>query len=468
MNELFENRDKNHVSKLFEKYSDRIDAVAKAKPDLNKMQAYNLAQTLANTEKFFEKRSRKLNEATQAGDVGTFRKYALDLVTAVMPNLQAEDIVTVQSLPRKVGQIFYIKYVYGSDKGQVEKGDTLWSPFEMAPNEYDHLNYSSETIDQEILSDGSDTNIKGNLGYVPVRPGTIVIDVGGYELTDDGDGNITGPNVDEGEIDYSSGEYDITFDSAPNTDVVADYEYNLEHAPSTIPQVDTKVDEITVTARPRKLRTLMGFDAIYDFEMEHGEDLEDMVMEAAGSELVHAIDGEIMLDLFRQAGGTTTWEKAIPSPELSQHDHFRSFLNEITSTSNDIFQRTKRAVGNFIICGKKAGTVLQSVAGQRLQVSAGRQNEGPHKLGVLDGQWDVYKNPFYNEDWYLIGYKGGLEFEAGYVYAPYLPFFSTDSIMLDDFVSRRGYATSYGKRMLNNKVYVAGTITQDEDFYLTT
>lgn len=45
-----------------------------------------------------------------------------------------------------------------------------------------------------------------------------------------------------------------------------------------------------------------------------------------------------------------------------------------------------------------------------------------------------------------------------YVYAPYLPVFATQLIMLDDFIGRRGFATSYGKKMLNNLFYVAGTM----------
>ena len=39
-----------------------------------------------------------------------------------------------------------------------------------------------------------------------------------------------------------------------------------------------------------------------------------------------------------------------------------------------------------------------------------------------------------------------------------MPIVTTDLIMLDDFVGRRGWATSYAKKMVNNKLYIRGRI----------
>ncbi len=41
-----------------------------------------------------------------------------------------------------------------------------------------------------------------------------------------------------------------------------------------------------------------------------------------------------------------------------------------------------------------------------------------------------------------------------------MPIVTTDLIMLDDFVGRRGWATSYAKKMVNNKLYLKGKITE--------
>ena len=58
-----------------------------------------------------------------------------------------------------------------------------------------------------------------------------------------------------------------------------------------------------------------------------------------------------------------------------------------------------------------------------------------------------------------MGYKGASYLDAGYVYAPYMPLYATPTQVLDDFIFRKGLATSYGQVMLNNKLYAKGNIT---------
>ena len=44
------------------------------------------------------------------------------------------------------------------------------------------------------------------------------------------------------------------------------------------------------------------------------------------------------------------------------------------------------------------------------------------------------------------------------IYAPYMPILSTDLLMPADFKGQQGYATSYGKKMVNSKMYIRGKI----------
>lgn len=57
-----------------------------------------------------------------------------------------------------------------------------------------------------------------------------------------------------------------------------------------------------------------------------------------------------------------------------------------------------------------------------------------------------------------MSYKGTNFLETGYVYAPYMPVLSTDILMPADFNGQQGYATSYGRKMLNGKMYLRGRI----------
>lgn len=165
-----------------------------------------------------------------------------------------------------------------------------------------------------------------------------------------------------------------------------------------------------------------------------------------------------MNDLYLQAGLNSSWD-INKSDYISQKEHRETFISEISAASNSIFQETRRAVGNYMITGKKGADVLESLGAPRYSANGATNISGPHFAGTLDNKWKVYKNPFYGQNQYLVGFKGDLFLDAGFVYAPYLPVFATSLLMMEDFVGRRGFATSYGKRMLNNIVFVKGEIT---------
>jgi len=454
------------TQKLFEKWGKKIKAVRKAQSNFSDSNALKLARVLENTKREITKAERTY-EGTQPVDVGPFKKYAFDILTALMPNLIAEDLVSVQPMDTKVGRVFYLRYLYGSDKGNISAGDTMFGPYQVGPKGYDASKYSSEYVENEILATPDDYDdddpwiYTGNIAYVPIRPGYIVIDTGTVQVTDDGDGNLEGTGV-TGTIDYESGAYTLEYTVQPQNDLIAEYQYDLEHAPSTIPEVTVRVDERIITARARKLKALYAFDAAYDLQQEQGIDLDDALLETITTEIKHEIDGEVMLDLYNQAGIQSEWDITIPSPELSQKEHYESFIAQLSADSNSIFQETRRAVGNFIVVGKTAADVLEALGEPRYTGQTTGVQAGPHQAGVLDNKWNIYKNPYYNEDEYLVGYKGDLFLDAGYVLAPYLPVFATQLLMMEDFVGRRGFATSNGKRMLNNKLYVKGTVEQSE------
>ena len=63
-----------------------------------------------------------------------------------------------------------------------------------------------------------------------------------------------------------------------------------------------------------------------------------------------------------------------------------------------------------------------------------------------------------NFNWYLVRESVTLKVDAGYVYAPYMPLYATPTQVLDDFIFRKGLATSYGQAMINNKLYAKGSI----------
>lgn len=458
-----------------QKWSKRIDEankilVEEGRKPLDLMKQVALAKVLENTQKRI---NYELREATQNSMVGPYKRYALDIITGMFPNLIAMDLVNVQPLENKVGIINYVRYSAGSkkagyDPGNPEVNNTFATTFNYFGS---NKNYTAQKIDaHEMVGawSASDTTLTINLDWRPVIPESVVIELDGVTYRDHGDQKIykvvgsgsPDTEVTGSSIDYSTGVVTLKL-AAQNTDapVVAWY-YNNEYAPAEVPEIDLSIDSIMVTAKSRKLKALWSFDAAYELQKEYGSDLNAMLAAQAAAEIGHEIDVEILDDLLHGAYVSAsqpmlTWDAEVPYG-VSQAQHFESLRSVFNRGSNRIYQNTKRAVGNFVVVGTNVATVLESTPS--FKASDLGSNIGPYFLGDWGG-FKVYKNPFYDPNNFVVGYKGNSLFDAGYCYAPYMPVATTQMLMLADFQGQQGWATSYGKTMLNPFMYASGSIT---------
>lgn len=462
-------------SAIVKKWGVRINEVnslfneSKQSP-LNLEQQVALAKILENTQKRI---SYDLNESTQNTMVGPYKKYALDIITGMVPNLIAFDLVNVQPIENKMGIINYIKYSAGSAKGNTAANSEWATTFNYTGSD---KQYTQQAVTSQPLTYVADSGDASLLNFVlpwkPVVPGSVklTIGVGGNAIiavdvpaTSSLVG--TGANaagVTSGTINYSTGVVSINYaqNVAGGTEAVADWSYNNEYAPVDVPEINLSIESIPVLARSRKLKALWSFDAAYEMQKEYGQDLNGLLAAQAAAEIAHEIDVEILDDLYNMAFTSVTqpaltWNASVPVG-VSQAQHFESLKTVFNRASNRIFQNTKRAMGNFAVVGTNVATVLESTPS--FKASDLGSNIGPYLLGTWGG-FKVYKNPFFAPDAYVIGYKGNNLFDAGYCYAPYMPVCTTQMLMLADFQGQQGWATSYGKTILNNYMYVPGTIT---------
>ena len=452
----------------------------------------------------------KIYESTDYGSMTGIKNFTMDLISVIVPNLVAEKIVSVQPIKNQVGVINYIQYIYGSNKGAVKAGDVFASALQ--ENNTD-MYYSSEEVRDEAVTFET-SKYSGNAAWLPVIPGTLringITDAGqNFTIIDAAKSQVMGMNFQNGvtsadsislvgdqtvesstefvvvdrftgkpikgltatgSINYKSGAIDITFAGAnvvleEGELPLIDYRYNQRSVGSgaigentlKVPEIETRIVPVPVTARSRKLKALYSFDSLIVMQQEYGQDIRKLVETQVAQEIIHEIDGEIMFDLYQQAGTTQeAWSAANPVG-VSKRDHYETLLFHFNQASNKIFGKTKRARGNFVICGLNVASIIEmAINFKPVAVSDG--TVGPHVIGNL-GQFMVIKNPYYGENDYVVGYHGTSLLDAGYVYAPYLPVTTTGTVMLDDFVSRQGWVSIYAKKMLNPNLYVRGSIT---------
>jgi len=382
--------------KLAERYIRAAESVQKAQgKTLNLEKKVALATTLANT--------KMICEATNSSNIPS-KTYFMDMLTAVVPNLIAPDIVSTQALESKAGMISYLRFTYGTDKSPVQAGQMFNNSLYTGRSE---ATYSSREIVEEPAADGA------SLDFVPVLPGTVTITDSNGTYVDNGVGGFTnvatGAVVNGATINYATG----AIDGLGITDATANYEYNNEQVPDLkVPEINMSLAQIPIFAKSRKLAAYWGFDAAYDLRQQYGTEILDVMSAQAAGEIAHEIDTEIVMKLVQgaAAGPELTWSKVAPVG-VSVIDHYDSFWVRLTEGAKIIFNATQRVQPNFIVCGSNVNAVIECM--RNFDGTGAADAVGPHFFGTLGGRYKCYVVPLLDPDVFVLGYKGTNFLETG-------------------------------------------------------
>jgi hypothetical protein len=359
-----------------------------------------------------------LNEGTTTADVSYFKQFAFNNLIAVYPNLIAPELVSSQPMLSRAGSIRYIRAIYGSNKGGIKKGDTMFGQYSLGDHPAD-ATYSSGSVEGELLgTDAATTNF--NLSWTPVIPGTVEILSGDGTLTyrDDSIGGIVSTaGAASGSIDYATGK--ITFTAAPAAGFTANYEYdNVDTLPIQAPEIQVKIVETPVYAKSRKLKTLFSFDSDADLSNDFGISLSAEILSMSSAQLKREIDDEIIIDLSTKGTAPGTSFDATVPDGVSLVDHYAGFPAAVAVASNNIWNATQVGNASWIIVGQDAANIVEAIP--RFKSLGVVNPKGSHLAGYL-GNLPVYKSTAVAADAWVVGYKGDSLFEAGYIWAPYLP-----------------------------------------------
>jgi len=428
-----------------------------------------LARLYENTMRYI----RRLKEATNSVNVGSFEKFVFPIIRSYMANLVAAELVTVQALDAPTGLIFFFEPVYGTTKGRIQRG-TKMSDVRRGPStEY---TYTGERVKDEPMGTGTGaaTNFTGNLAQIPVRGTTVAIGDGTRRAVDDGNGGLIG-NVDalgNNTIDYASGAYDVTFATAPDAGaaIVANYEFNSEGQANT-PEIDLQMTTASLTARKWALRCRYSIEAAQDFESYHGLKLEMEAVSFMRNEIAKEVNYEIVRHLRTiAASGLVTWDRTPPAG-VPWIWHKESLVDALVQGQISVHERTQRVTPNWVVGGPGFCEILETL--NRFKAIGGGSNEaGIRKVGTINDM-TVYRDPSFGNDGgetarneFLMGYKGSGFNDCGYIWAPYLPLYITNTVVLDDLLARKGMAYRAARKPVNANMYIRGIVTQTGGAYV--
>jgi len=269
---------------------------------------------------------------------------------------------------------------------------------------------------------------------------------------------------------------------------IPSFESDFSTSPSpTIPEIDIKIESISITATTRKLRARWSPELAQDLNAYHSMDAEVELTSILSEQIALEIDREILQDLVTEANGANMYWSRAPGKFVNKNtgagvalanslaigpqftgtvrDWYETLIETVIDCANTIHRKTLRGSANFMVTSPDVATILESSVLYKPKYSIDGEGQvgspftiGAEAIGTVSNRFTVYKDPYFPRNRILVGYKGGSYLETGYVYSPYVPLIVTPTIFApEDFTPRKGVMTRYGKKMVRSDFY--GTVT---------
>lgn len=505
LNKIVENRLAsigNRRSALTESWAPYIRAIEKYKKEkgetsLTESQKFNIAQCIENAvwEGGIKGKNSRIFETTYTDNL-TFLGVQLPVISAILPSLVLDEIALVQALDRRIGEIFYLDVKYGTTKGKLTSGNTFVGAKSGHETGDAALNYATaKTYEEQTTATGAVASFDHTCARIPLVTGdattaasqrravgitsVTIYDVAHAVLatltvasSSAGTDTLTTSTTYGGSIVLATGVVTIT-DSA--TFAATDYakvNYTYDYEKETgggVPELDINLVSESITAEDFLLRTKYTMASAIDLEKAHGINFEEEMVKYLGGEIKFEMDHRGIELIVAAAGGagaaTSPGTFSSVFTDASGYSEagwvFKKFqiLDFIKKGSNNIFKKTLRGKATFVICGLDAERILWQLT-PHFVAAAGVQKKvtGPHKVGTLEGM-PVIVDPFIDDSTMVLGYRGDNFLESGLVFSPYIPLFSTPTIITSDLKSQKGFMSSAGYKVVNAGYYTKGTIT---------
>jgi hypothetical protein len=465
---------KDQRARLVEAWAPYVKAVEIAMAEkgqkMKDHQKWNIAQCLENA--IYEgglKAKSKIFETTYSDNI-TFLGVQLPVIAAILPTLVLDEIAIVQALDRRQGAVFYLDVKRGTTKGGDDtSGANLLTAKTGHAGGTASLNYATANVYNESLgSKGSGNVFSATMTSKPVVTGTTTVVVSTASAVEDTlvvtatngtTDTLTGATL-SGTVTLATGVIAVT-GTGSSASAVASYRYNYEKATTSVPELNVNLSSTSLAAEDFILRTKYTLAAAIDLEKAHGLNFEEEMIKYLGGEIKFELDHRGIDLMVAAAGGAdaaTTPGTFTATVGDGQEWVFKKFqfMDFVKKASNNIFAKTKRAKANFIVCGLNAERIISQLAEFKENETA--KPQGPHKTGTLKGMV-VIVDPFIDDNAIVFGYRGDNFLEAGFVFAPYIPLFSTPTLVTSDLVAQKGFMSAAGYLVTNAGMFCKGSVT---------
>jgi len=277
-------------------------------------------------------------------------------------------------------------------------------------------------------------------------------------------------DTSRGDFEDRLGKYDATDSLGTSTGLNRDI---------GIPEVNLELRSEPIVAKTRKLKAVWTPELAQDLNAYHSVDAEAELTALLSEYVSMEIDLEILDMLINNAPAINKerWSarlnREIIKTGLNQYQvvdqvtagaggyytkatWYQTLGNKIQKVSNKIHQLTLRGGANFMVVGPDVATILESIPGFVVNTDgdSAKFAMGVSRVGSFASRFQVYKNPYMQENLILMGFRGNNFLETGAVYSPYIPLIQTPLVYDPvNFTPRRGVMTRYAKKIVRPEFY---------------
>lgn len=409
------------------------------------------AMCLDNVAKFMNE-SFNNSVGTQRSDLGKFKIFCMDITTLTMPNLIVNDLFIVQPMSASTGNLVYLQFGLGTEKGGVGGRNEDGSfktytqneyPFTYGPMTDAREKYTSERVVEAV--DASATKIEAS--WTPVVGGKVeahkVADGTWVELDN-------GATVTQGTYDKIRYVYD-----------------NVVIPQEKLPTLVGRMANITLSARARRIAVYYSQLAAFTAKQDYGVDFESTIAQQAQAELQYEIDSEAVMlikdtaDAEVEAGriDNITWvDEELDT--ISYSMKAEGFARKISQAKMSVYKRTNRLMPTWMVVSPDMVPILTFVPGFKAEGSA--VANGPYVAGSVDGL-KILVSPALGEKVCYLGVLGNDGKTGVGVYAPYMPLVPTQLLGFADGGMSQGFSTMYDMKILNPALLAKITVSTGND-----
>ena len=412
-----------------------------------------------------------LNESTETTDIAGFNKIAFPLVKKVYDKLIAQDLVSLQTLDRPSGLVFYEDFEFetaqpGFSLSSVYQNldtsvtgilggrgaGTATGGFYNLKHWYTRRWFNRASLAITAIDDYNVTVPYGSLTGIgagadesmPLFVNTIPLEFVGWNGADANyvinASLTTSTTADMGTLSSSTIYY------VAKTDLTnrGDFE-----SISAIPSIQMKIASIPVTAQSRKIKSGWTQEGAQDLVAYHGIDAEVEITTTLSDIASLEVNNNILNDLLqagRVSGNGVYWSYKIgdylndsgatitgmsySAGHIAFHGTQREWnetlVNKMSKVANTIYKKTFRGSANKAVVSPEVATLLEAtLAWKTLETGPQKYSAGIEKVGTVSDKFTVFKHATFPTGKVLMVYKGDQWLDTGYVYAPFIMLYMT-------------------------------------------